>query len=128
MAASGCAARHTGAQRPRRAAPCAERVARGGDQASRRRRARSARAIGAERVARGGASWRSQRQHTLGGLCLLANSNKKGSPALALAHDFFLSVRHNSVQTQVTLTAAKTVAANSPRRVANTARSLISEH
>ena len=40
-----------------RRAPSAERVARGGDQARRRRRARSAHAIGAERVARGGASW-----------------------------------------------------------------------
>ena len=51
---------HTGAQRPRRAAPCAERRerrARGGDQARRRRRARSAHATGTERVARGGASW-----------------------------------------------------------------------
>lgn len=38
-------------------APSAERVARGGDQARRRRRARSAHATGAERVARGGASW-----------------------------------------------------------------------
>ena len=66
MAASGCAARHTGAQRPRRAAPSAERRApsaerrapsAGGDQARRRRRARSAHATGAERVARGGASW-----------------------------------------------------------------------
>ena len=40
-----------------RRAPSAERVARGGDQACRRRRARSAHATGAERVARGGASW-----------------------------------------------------------------------
>ena len=40
-----------------RRAPSAERVARGGDQARRRRRARSAHATGAERVARGGASW-----------------------------------------------------------------------
>ena len=39
-----------------RRAPSAERVARGGDQARRRRRARSAHATGAERVARGGAS------------------------------------------------------------------------
>ena len=55
-----------GAQRPgsarsalgaQRRAPSAERVARGGDQARRRRRARSAHATGAERVARGGASW-----------------------------------------------------------------------
>ena len=53
MAASGCAA-YTGAQRR---APSAERVVRGGDQARRRRRARSAHATGAERVARGGASW-----------------------------------------------------------------------
>ena len=41
----------------RHAAPSAERVARGGDQARRRRRARSAHATGAERVARGDASW-----------------------------------------------------------------------
>ena len=34
-----------------------ERVARGGNRDRRRRRARSAHAIGAERVARGGASW-----------------------------------------------------------------------
>ena len=54
MAASGCAARHTGAQRPG-ASASAERVARGGDQARRRRQARSAHAIDAERVARGGA-------------------------------------------------------------------------
>jgi hypothetical protein len=40
-----------------RGAPCAEHIARGGDQARRRRRARSAHATGAERVARGGASW-----------------------------------------------------------------------
>ena len=40
-------------------------------------RARSAQAIGAERVARGGASWHAgAASHTLGGLCLLANSNK----------------------------------------------------
>ena len=53
---------YTGAQRPRRAAPCArcaERRARsaGRDQARRRRRAHCARTTGAERVARGGASW-----------------------------------------------------------------------
>ena len=40
-----------------RRAPSAKRRARGGDQARRRRRARSAHAAGAERVARGGASW-----------------------------------------------------------------------
>ena len=40
-----------------RRAPSAERVARGGDQARRRRRARSAHTTGAERVARDGASW-----------------------------------------------------------------------
>ena len=89
MAASGCAAWHTGAQRPRRAAPCAERRAR-----SARRRSGSLQAPGAQRPrhrrrARSArrrqlACWRSQ--HTLGGLCLLANSHKKGSPALALAH------------------------------------------
>ena len=57
---SGCAVRHTGAQRPRRAAPCAERRARsaGRDQARRRRQAHCAHTTGAERVARGGASWR----------------------------------------------------------------------
>ena len=59
MASSGCAARHQarsvlGAQRR---VPSTERVARGGDQACRRRRARSAHATGAERIARGGASW-----------------------------------------------------------------------
>ena len=91
MAASGCATRHTGAQRPRRAAPCAERRAR-----SARRRSGSPQAPGAQRPrhrrrARSArrrqlACWRSQ--HTLGGLCLLANSKKKGSPALALAHYF----------------------------------------
>ena len=47
-----CRPRHTGAQRPRCAASSGERVARGGDQASRGRRARSAHAIGAERVTR----------------------------------------------------------------------------
>ena len=88
MATSGCPARHTGAQRPRRAAPCAERrarsalgvqrrapsaerVARGGDQARRRRRAHSAHTTGAEHVARGGASWHAVAQTaTLGGFCL----------------------------------------------------------
>ena len=40
-----------------RRAPSAERVARGAGQARRRRRVRSAHATGAERVARGGASW-----------------------------------------------------------------------
>ena len=52
MAASGCAAWPTGAQR--RAAIGAERAARGRDRAAAGARARSAHAIGAERVARGG--------------------------------------------------------------------------
>ena len=55
-----------------RGAPCAERVARRGDQARRRRRARSAHAMGAERVARGGASWHAGAASTrwdVGGLC-----------------------------------------------------------
>ena len=49
--------------------PCAERVARGGDQPRRRRRVRSAHATGAERVARGGAraGMLAQAAHTLGG-------------------------------------------------------------
>jgi hypothetical protein len=54
-----------------RRAPSAERVARGGDQARRRRRAHSAHTTGAERVARGGASWHAVAQTaTLGGFCL----------------------------------------------------------
>ena len=86
MAASGCAA-HTGAQRPQSAAPCAERRAR-----SARRRSGSLQAPGAQRPrhrrrARSArrrqlACWRSQHTLALGGLCLLANSHKKGSPAL----------------------------------------------
>ena len=62
MAASGCAAR--GGPAHRRAAPCAERVTRGGDRARRQAPgAQSAHATGAERVARGGAS------NALGGFC-----------------------------------------------------------
>ena len=54
-----------------RRAPSAERVARGGDQARRRRRAHCAHTTGAERVARGGASWHAVAQTaTLGGFCL----------------------------------------------------------
>ena len=54
-----------------RRAPSAERVARGGDQARRRRRALCAHTTGAERVARGGASWHAVAQPaTLGGFCL----------------------------------------------------------
>ena len=60
-----------------RRAPSAERVARCGDRARRMRRARSAHATGAERVARGGAScelacWRSQHTDTLAGKSLPA--------------------------------------------------------
>ena len=72
MAASGCAA-YTGAQRR---APSAERVVRGGDQARRRRRARSAHATGAEREA-APAGMQAQLASavgvaTRGGFCLLA--------------------------------------------------------
>ena len=63
--------------------PCAERVARGGDQPRRRRRVRSAHATGAERVAREAAPalacWRSQhtlRRWDVGGFCLLRSSYK----------------------------------------------------